>query len=85
MYCRHKDKSNKDGVSWGRLKEFWKDSNYNPNMESIILAKERLEDRLGLLSQEVDGNRIYRFSVGLFRRWCARKDVFSEFDKTNNK
>ena len=80
-----KDKSNKDGVSWGRLKEFWKDSNYNPNMESIILAKERLEDRLGLLSQEVDGNRIYRFSVGLFRRWCARKDVFSEFDKTNNK
>ena len=78
------DKSNKDGVSWSRLKEFWRESSYNPNMESIILAKERLEDRLGLLSQEVDGNRIYRFSVGLFRRWCARKDVFSEFDRTNN-
>lgn len=79
-----KDKSNKDGVSWSRLKEFWKESNYHPNMDSIIFAKDRLENRLGLLSQEVDGNRIYRFSVGLFRRWCARKDVFSEFDRTNN-
>lgn len=79
-----KDKSNKDGVSWSRLKEFWSENNYTPNMESIVKSKERLEDRLGLLSQEVDGTLVYRFSVGLFRRWCAKKDVFSEFDKTNN-
>lgn len=80
-----KDINNKNGVSWNRLKEFWEERNYYPNMESVVLAKQRLEDRLGLLSQEIDGNRIYRFSVGLFRRWCARKDVFSEFDRTNNK
>ena len=79
-----KDPTNKDGVSWNRLKEFWNENSYKPNIDSIIKAKERLEDRLGLLSQEVDGNRIYRFSVGLFRRWCSRKDVISEFDRTNN-
>ena len=77
-----KDKSNKNGVSWSRLKEFWSENEYTPDMESIVRSKERLEDRLGLLSQEIDGTRVYRFSVGLFRRWCAKKDVFSEFDKT---
>ncbi len=77
-----KDKSNKDGVSWSRLKEFWMENEYTPDMESIVRAKERLEDRLGLLSQDIDGTLVYRFSVGLFRRWCAKKDVFSEFDKT---
>lgn len=78
-----KDKTNKDGVSWNRLKEFWAEHNYNPQMSSIVKAKERLEDRLGLLSQEIDGTLTYRFSVGIFRRWCEGKDVFSEFDKTN--
>ena len=77
-----KDKSNKEGVSWSRLKEFWAENEYTPNMESIVKSKERLEDRLSLLSNEIDGTRVYRFSVGLFRRWCAKKDVFSEFDKT---
>ena len=80
-----KDKANKDGVSWSRLKEFWSENNYTPNMDAIVKAKERLEDRLGLLSHEIDGNRYYSFSVGLFRRWCSLKDVFSEFDRTNNK
>lgn len=79
-----KDASNQNGVSWTRLKEFWLENSYNPDMQSIVTAKERLEDRLCILSSDVDGTSLYRFSVGLFRRWCARKDVFSELDKTNN-
>ena len=78
-----KDKANRSGVSWTRLKEFWNENNYKPDMESIVRAKERLEDRLSLLSEEIDGNMTYRFSVGLFRKWCSGKDVISEFDKTN--
>ena len=78
-----KDASNQNGVSWTRLKEFWLENNYNPDMQSIVTAKERLEDRLCILSSDIDGTSLYRFSVGLFRRWCARKDVFSELDKTN--
>lgn len=78
-----KDSSNQNGVSWTRLKEFWLENGYNPDMQSIVTAKERLEDRLCILSSDIDGTSLYRFSVGLFRRWCARKDVFSELDKTN--
>lgn len=79
-----KDIANKEGVSWSRLKEFWAENEYTPNMEAIVKAKDRLEERLCLLSKEADDTRIYRFSVGLFRRWCARKDVFSELDKIKN-
>ena len=79
-----KDNNYKTGVSWSRLKEFWAENGYSPKMESIVRAKELLEERLGLLSQEIEGTPVYYFSVGLFRRWCAQKDVFCEFDKTNN-
>ena len=78
-----KDKANKEGVSWNRLKEFWAEHNYHPQMASISMAKDRLVDRLCLKDTEIDDTKIYRFSVGIFRKWCERKDVFSEFDKTN--
>lgn len=64
-----KDPKMSDGVTYDHIKALWADNDTDILKYDIMDAIDLLCERKTLTYEDVDNLRLYRFSIGLFRRW----------------